>query len=700
MDPYQPCPCGSGKSFKWCCQPFYPLVEKARQQHAEGQHETALRTVHQLVQQHPGSAPALGYEAEMLYLNGQAEKADEILQQAFAINPDFPFGHWLRGVIRKDEGEIIGALIQFRKAAELYDPKSTEVLAEVNAAIFDIEMRLNRPVAARAALERAIRAEPTAKELRQAFDNLFGPDSRLPDCAAKAYVFRPATPSRLQAWNSAVPSSEHVRLGEARSAFEKLVAEDASDAAAWFNLGLVAAWQGDHPKAVETLSRCVETETNAERYAEAVALIEVLRCGSGMEEQADYAEYRSYFEIRQPQPVIRLLEEWAQKARMSGVQQDQEHGTLSALVLEESRQFGVGVGAPVARLGAYLLIVANILRLWHPNKESVTKVADEIAAKLGPAVSLQAQESGYCNFSDIAVEAMLFPTRHAEANEIEPRMKEHAQSYFEESWVHRPLKALSGVPPIDAVGSTALQKRLPGVVRFVEDCFRSSAPRVSDGERTKPMELYDFNRLRHKLGIGAAPAAPTGEPALKIEAFSASELAGLDGSTLSSDDLDRAFRTALKLDARDLAGKFARLMTQRPPNATLPDRYPYFNHLMQLAQAENDGAAVMLLLDQAEKADADFNESRRHGDLTVRRGQQLAKLGDAEKAHEVFAGLLGSMPDDLKYYGPAIETMLGQKRGQWALEFAERGLAKARSQNNRDSEQYFMELAAAARRLV
>jgi tetratricopeptide (TPR) repeat protein len=489
-------------------------------------------------------------------------------------------------------------------------------------------------------------------------------------------------------------------LGEARSAFEKLVAEDVGDAAAWFNLGLVAAWQGDHPKAVEALTRAVETDTDPERNAEAVALIEVLRCGSGMEEQSDYAEYRSYFEIRQPQPVIRLLEEWAQKTRLSGVQQDQEHGTLSALVLEESRQFGVGVGAPVARLGAYLLIVANILRLWHPNKDSVTKVADEIAAKLGPAVSLQAQEKGYCNFSDIALEAMLFPTRDAEAHEMETRMQEHAQSYFEETWIHRPLKALSGVPPIDAVGSTAIQKRLPGVVKFVEDCFRSSAPRMRDGERMKPMELYDFGRLRHKLGIGEAPATATGKPELKIDALSASELAALDASAMSDDDLDRGFRAALKLDASDLAGKFARAMTQRPPSATLPDRYPFFNHLVQLAQAENDGAAVIALLDEAEKADADSNEGRRHGDITIRRGQQLAKLGNAEKAREVFAGLLVSKPDDLKYYGPAIETMLGQKKGQWALEFAEKGLAKARSQNNRDSEQYFMELAAAAQKLA
>jgi hypothetical protein len=42
--------------------------------------------------------------------------------------------------------------------------------------------------------------------------------------------------------------------------------------------------------------------------------------------------------------------------------------------------------------------------------------------------------------------------------------------------------------------------------------------------------------------------------------------------------------------------------------------------------------------------------------------------------------------------------MLSARRPDHALQFAEKGLAKAREQNNRDSEQYFMELVAAAKR--
>jgi uncharacterized protein YchJ len=45
-DPYAPCPCGSGKKFKWCCQPIYAGIHRAFEQDASGQHDAALRTIH------------------------------------------------------------------------------------------------------------------------------------------------------------------------------------------------------------------------------------------------------------------------------------------------------------------------------------------------------------------------------------------------------------------------------------------------------------------------------------------------------------------------------------------------------------------------------------------------------------------------------------------------------------------------------
>ena len=59
-DLYAPCQCGSGKKFKWCCEPIYHEIKKAFEQAGEGQHETALKVMADLVAKHPQNPEAWG----------------------------------------------------------------------------------------------------------------------------------------------------------------------------------------------------------------------------------------------------------------------------------------------------------------------------------------------------------------------------------------------------------------------------------------------------------------------------------------------------------------------------------------------------------------------------------------------------------------------------------------------------------------
>src|ERR1700684_1288073 len=129
LDPYSSCPCGSGKKFKWCCEPIYAEIRHAFDQEANGQQEAALRIMDGLTRQHPGNPEVWGKRAELLYHHGKVEEAEQSLEKAFAINPNYPFGLLLRGIVRFQEGEIPGALILGRKAADAYDPEAHDYLA-------------------------------------------------------------------------------------------------------------------------------------------------------------------------------------------------------------------------------------------------------------------------------------------------------------------------------------------------------------------------------------------------------------------------------------------------------------------------------------------------------------------------------------------------------------------------------------------
>src|SRR5262249_48807546 len=269
LDPYASCPCGSGKKLKWCCEPIYATIRRAFEQEANGQHDAALKLMDDLVKEHASNPEAWGKRAELLYHLGKPEEAERSLDEAFKLNPKYPWGLLLRAIILFQEGEIPGALILARKAADAYDPEAHDYLARVYSLIFECEMALNRPVAARAALKSVLRYDPADEELPQRFEAIFGPQGALPACAREEYRLQaPAAASmagsRRDAWDAAF-SGATARLSDLAKAFEQLTKSDENDAPAWFNLGLTRAWLGDNKAALAALDRYLALENDDAR---------------------------------------------------------------------------------------------------------------------------------------------------------------------------------------------------------------------------------------------------------------------------------------------------------------------------------------------------------------------------------------------------------------------------------------------------
>src|SRR5260370_34180233 len=107
-------------------------------------------------------------------------------------------------------------------------------------------------------------------------------------------------------------------MTDARGAFDRLSQEEPDNAAAWYNLGLVKAWLGDNAGALEALDRHVALEPDEARAVSAWTLTAVLRCGQGMDDQADYLEHSALFQILNPQPVLAFLQQWEGDGRLVG----------------------------------------------------------------------------------------------------------------------------------------------------------------------------------------------------------------------------------------------------------------------------------------------------------------------------------------------------------------------------------------------
>jgi tetratricopeptide (TPR) repeat protein len=697
LDPYASCPCGSGKKFKWCCQPIYPGIQHAWELENSGQHDSALRTMEKVVQEHGGNPEAWGQKALLLASKGKVDEAEEALEKAFALNPSYPFGLKLRAEMRFAEGEYAGALLLARKAADAYDPGAHDSLASVYTLICEAEMRSNRPVAARAALERAVHLAPGEEQLHANFEQVFGAKSRLPMTARKAYEFKKPAGDlqgpRRQTWNRAMAGAT-ARLSDLARVFDELTTETPTDTAAWFNLGLTRAWLGDNVAALAALDRYIELETDESAAVDAAALVEVLRLGQGMDEQCDYHEYGLMLPLRNPQVIEQLLREWHEQGRLVPLP-SQQQGVFAAMILELSSSGLVTVGRPASDIGKYagtVLIVGNIFRFSSPIKERFDRFKDEVRQKLGLGLTDLREQRTPASFNDLVAEPLVFPIGPQDEEAKINQVIENTRRFFEETWIHRPLKSLSSIPPIDAVGHTKLRRKLLGLIRLIEESAQFGI-----------ISRYSFESLRRKLGLlGTAPPASAGAQAETgdITAMNAAELSALKPETLNDEQLEKAYQTAYRLDAQELATHFAQTLVSRPIQPGRTDRYPWFSFLIQKAMREGEHDRALDDVNAGQKSDCEHNEGKRRNDYELFRAQVHTKRGEVETTQDVYQRLIERVPRDFRVRGKAAEAMMQLKQPAHALRFAEEGVLAARQANDRDSEQYLLELAGAARKMT
>ncbi len=699
--PYSPCLCGSGKQFKWCCGPIYSGIERALEQEGRGQHETALRLINDVVKAHPDKPEAWGQKARLLFLHQKVEEAEEALQKAFELNPNYPFGLVLQAHMRFEEGEIAGALLLARRAVQAYAPEAQDYLFEAYSIIFECEMKLNRPLAARPAIRLAMRFNPAHEEAKKAFESLFGPKGNLPAIVRQDHPLLSPDPGlkndRRQAWDRALQGAASPRLGDLARAFEQLVREEDRDAAAWFNLGLSRAWIGDNAAAVEAFLRFLELDPTDEQATTAAALLEVLRVGVGMEDQSDYLEWLFVFPLPQdPKPLLDQLNEWQQSGQLV-VPDTKTQDAFLALILESPSAGLVTVGRPVAdtsRLMGNIAVVEGVARVWGNSKAGIEKIRESLRVRLHFPLGQAQLQRRPAAFHDAINDALIFPTSPGVSLTRE-RFLEHLQKYYEETWIHQPRRSLSGTTPREAAQQPVPRRKLLGVIRFLQDCAAGTS-----------VAIYDWDRLRRVLGLLTEPAkpavatAPAGTPGVDIAALGESELKALTDDSLSLEQLEQAYQTAQKLQAEDLSARFARALLARPPHPDRKDRYPWYSFLLQKSLREGDTQTALDLVNEGERQDSEQNEGSRHNDYELRRGQVHVKRGETEQAQGVFQRLIEGTPDNLKIRGTAAEAMLSLKAGAQALKFAEDGVARARQQNDRDSERYLMELVSAAKKLV
>lgn len=710
-DPYVYCPCGSGKKVKWCCAPYLAQVERAFERLGEGQQESAQQLFQELLQRHGDRAAVWLHYARFLLQTDQSAQADAAIDQALQRDPHLGMGYHLRGLLREHEGEVVGALLLQHKAADLLVPDARDQLLEVYLAIVRLGIQLRQYLTVRYALERALQLRPDLPGLHQTQEQLFGPQSGFPEAIRRQYRLRSTRRPIADRYITG-------RLGDARKAYEELVQQTPDDAAAWFNLGLIFAWQGEPMRAVEALYRSLDAETDDRKAEETGVMVEAVLCARGMESLANYLEYSCTMEIRDPGRFWGVLEQKRQQGSLAQVELEEDSGIIRGYFIEEVPTLAMSERTPLFRPRARFVIVPPMLHLQSMDREQTTALAQQLYEESQMGLSPPQEWTQTADPRDLHLLFLPLIRRADMSNaDAQERQKQYITDYFESVWLHKPLRSLDGNSPLDAVGSSRLRKRVFGAVRYMEDCYRTifGLP-LEESSSPESIDHYDFQRLRHKLGLEytAPPPEPTAEdhtlrtaalshdvgaaPASKRDfgAMNVAELAALDRQNLSVEELEQAMRAALRLEARELAVAFARAGLEKPFDPSRPDRYPLFAAAITGALVQGNYAEALNWIARGEQYDREHNQGIRAIDYALKRANVYVRMKDVEGATRVFDDLLARHSAEGRLYTTAAEEMLRLKVADKARQFAQRGLQLAQQTQNRDLEAHCRELIAAA----
>lgn len=116
---YGPCPCGSGKKYKFCCQKAFKDITFAMCDAQDDRLDKALFYMGQ-AESKIGLTPEILCRYAICWSFFDRVKSDEYLSKAIAENPNHPRSNYILGLNSVEDEDYDAAIIYYKKAIEHY----------------------------------------------------------------------------------------------------------------------------------------------------------------------------------------------------------------------------------------------------------------------------------------------------------------------------------------------------------------------------------------------------------------------------------------------------------------------------------------------------------------------------------------------------------------------------------------------------
>lgn len=157
---YSPCPCASGKKFKFCCQKIFKDITFAMCEAQDGHLKKALQYMKE-AEDKVGRTAEVVCRYSICWSFFDMSKSEILLEEALTLNPQHPRANYVKGIDAVSKKEYVKALEYYQTALDNYPPEDrfhqNETYNNMGTAYYSLE----RYKDAKEAWEKALVLFPT-----------------------------------------------------------------------------------------------------------------------------------------------------------------------------------------------------------------------------------------------------------------------------------------------------------------------------------------------------------------------------------------------------------------------------------------------------------------------------------------------------------------------------------------------------------
>ncbi len=549
IDAYDPCPCGSGKKFKFCCSAATDEIDKVLKYQEKHQTQSAMQVLDRMMASK--HAVPWGYvtKSRILLNEGEYAESRKTLVPLLEKTPDHAFAIALYATAAFASMGYESAKPAIYRAFQRCSPAFPDVVGSLSGAIASWMFDHGHYLGSRQHLAQAMRLVPN-EDKQALFVKLleFDGNRELPYPLRSVH---PLIPYRVP--ESAEPGQQGERqkllhraeslvaigcFEPAAEAYRNLAEGDPEHAGLWQNAGLCAAWDGNEVLAAEGLHRAAKLHADPEAAVECETLAQLM---DRSRPDAQAPMLRVAYKTNSVSRLLSLLDEHPRFDRLPELPQNDEDSRPNLVTfrildrppLPEDPTLWPELDAIPLVIGQVNLVLQvqedqPQALLSGPENDALCAAREELENFASEVLEVFNGDLGSAGFSSPYEEVpMLFewnlPEKMPAVRQMQLEQRRWEQN-VKDIWPNTPLSGLGGKTPNEAKGDSTLEIPLRAAIHVL-DAFCDRHEYQIDLEAV----CRDF---------GVAPPTPIEtQPDLPQQSYSAMQLQRLKIKELSDEQL-------------------------------------------------------------------------------------------------------------------------------------------------------------------